>query len=76
MSEEYILPQKIYCDLCTMVQFQVKNKGSIICKCKHYAIKVYRSAATKLPTLFNSNTRWQQIVSLKMLGQTALYCTV
>jgi len=58
-----------------MVQFQVKNKGSIICEFKHYAVKVYRSVATKLPTLFISNTRCQQIVSFKMLEQTALYCT-
>lgn len=43
-----------------MVQ-KVKNKGSIICKFKHYAVKVYRSVATKLSTLFISNTRWQQI---------------
>jgi len=69
-------PPKIYCDLYTMVQFQVKNKGSIICKFKHYAIKVYRRVATKLLTLFNSNTRWQQMVSFKMLEQTVLYCTV
>ena len=69
-------PPKIYCDLYTMVHFQVTNKSSIICKNKHYAIKVYRSVATKLPTLFNSNTRWQQIVSFKMLEQSALYCTV
>jgi len=63
-------PHKLY-----MVQFQVKNKGSIICEFKHYAVKVYRSVATKLPTLFISNTRCQQIVSFKMLEQTALYCT-
>lgn len=61
MSEEDVLPQKIYCDLYTMVQLQVKNKGSIIYKFKHYTTKVYRSVATKLLTLFNSNTRWQQI---------------
>jgi hypothetical protein len=54
-------PQKIYCDLYTMVQFQVKNEGSIISKFKHSAVKVYRNVATKLPTLFNSNTRLQQI---------------
>jgi hypothetical protein len=64
MSEEDILPKKYTVNLCTMVQFEVKNKGSIICKFKHYAIKVYRSASTKLPTLFSSNTRWQQIVEL------------